>query len=79
MNHSICLDHVIKFVILQPKYGGMIIDIVSGDIKSPGQQAEALDAIKNTVVAILLIVVVGYVHSFLFFCCLTYTLSPCKF
>ncbi|XP_052204453.1 ABC transporter B family member 27-like isoform X3 [Diospyros lotus] len=45
--------------ILIPKYGGMIIDIVSGDIKSPDQQAEALDAIKNTVVAILLIVVVG--------------------
>lgn len=45
--------------ILIPKYGGMIIDIVSRDIKTPEDQAEALDAVKGTVIVILLIVVVG--------------------
>ncbi|GFY84866.1 transporter associated with antigen processing protein 2 [Actinidia rufa] len=45
--------------ILIPKYGGMIIDIVSRDTKTPEQQAEAWDAVKNTVLAILLIVVLG--------------------
>ncbi|CAL5370742.1 unnamed protein product [Camellia sinensis] len=34
--------------ILIPKYGGMIIDIVSRDIKTPEDQAEALDAVKGT-------------------------------
>uniref|UniRef100_A0A5B6ZWT9 Putative ABC transporter B family member 27 n=1 Tax=Davidia involucrata TaxID=16924 RepID=A0A5B6ZWT9_DAVIN len=45
--------------ILLPKYGGMIIDIVSRDIRTPEQQAEALDAVKSTILAIVLIVVVG--------------------
>jgi hypothetical protein len=45
---------------LQPKYGGMIIDIVSRDIKTPEQQSEALDAVMNTILYIVLIVVVGY-------------------
>ncbi|XP_038700102.1 ABC transporter B family member 27 [Tripterygium wilfordii] len=45
--------------ILIPKYGGMIIDIVSSEIKTPEQQAQALNAIMDTVLAILLIVVVG--------------------
>ncbi|KAK3032548.1 hypothetical protein RJ639_036787 [Escallonia herrerae] len=45
--------------ILIPKYGGMIIDIVSRDIRTPEQQVEALDAIKSTIVAIVLIVVIG--------------------
>ncbi|PSS33649.1 ABC transporter B family member 27 like [Actinidia chinensis var. chinensis] len=45
--------------ILIPKYGGMIIDIVSRDTKTPEQQTEAWDAVKNTVLAILLIVVLG--------------------
>ncbi|KAA8547902.1 hypothetical protein F0562_004331 [Nyssa sinensis] len=45
--------------LLIPKFGGMIIDIVSRDIRTPEQQAEALDAVKNTVLAIVLIVVVG--------------------
>ncbi|KAG5227045.1 ABC transporter family member [Salix suchowensis] len=45
--------------LLIPKYGGMIIDIVSRDIKTPEQQSEALDAIKNTILYIVLIVVVG--------------------
>uniref|UniRef100_A0A2N9FGZ9 ABC transmembrane type-1 domain-containing protein n=1 Tax=Fagus sylvatica TaxID=28930 RepID=A0A2N9FGZ9_FAGSY len=42
-----------------PKYGGMIIDIVSTDIRTPEQQSQALDAIKDTILAIVLIVVVG--------------------
>ncbi|KAK3012273.1 hypothetical protein RJ639_012943 [Escallonia herrerae] len=48
---------------LQPKYGGMIIDIVSRDIRTPEQQVEALDAIKSTVVAIVLIVIIGSVST----------------
>ncbi|KAF9663839.1 hypothetical protein SADUNF_Sadunf17G0093700 [Salix dunnii] len=38
---------------MKPKYGGMIIDIVSRDIKTPEQQSEALDAIKNTILYII--------------------------
>ncbi|KAK6255897.1 hypothetical protein SCA6_017202 [Theobroma cacao] len=45
--------------LLIPKYGGMIIDIVSRDIKTQEQQSEALDAIKNTITYILLIIVAG--------------------
>ncbi|KAI9379442.1 hypothetical protein POPTR_017G097200v4 [Populus trichocarpa] len=45
--------------LLIPKYGGMIIDIVSRDIKTPEQQSEALDAVMNTILYIVLIVVVG--------------------
>ncbi|XP_022741632.1 ABC transporter B family member 27-like isoform X2 [Durio zibethinus] len=45
--------------LLIPKYGGMIIDIVSRDIKTPKQQSDALEAVKNTVIYIVLIVVVG--------------------
>lgn len=45
--------------ILIPKYGGKIIDIVSKDIKKPEQREEALDAVKNTIFEIILVVVVG--------------------
>jgi hypothetical protein len=45
---------------VQPKYGGMIIDIVSREIRTPEQQAEALDAIRDTILDIVLIVVIGY-------------------
>ncbi|KAJ4841675.1 ABC transporter B member 27 [Turnera subulata] len=45
--------------LLIPKYGGMIIDIVSRNIQTPEQQSEALDAIKNTILAIVSIVVIG--------------------
>ncbi|KAK6279979.1 hypothetical protein POUND7_020246 [Theobroma cacao] len=45
--------------LLIPKYGGMIIDIVSRDIRTPEQQSDALKAIKDTVIYIVLIVVVG--------------------
>ncbi|XP_010937747.1 ABC transporter B family member 25 [Elaeis guineensis] len=45
--------------ILIPKYGGKIIDIVSRDVREPEQQAEALDAVKDTILDIVLIVVIG--------------------
>lgn len=45
--------------ILIPKYGGTIIDIVSRDIRTPEEQSEALDAVKNTILNIVLIVVIG--------------------
>ncbi|KAK7843064.1 abc transporter b family member 27 [Quercus suber] len=45
--------------LLIPKFGGKIIDIVSGDIKTPEQKAEAYDAVKNTIVEIFLIIIVG--------------------
>lgn len=45
---------------LQPKFGGQIIDIVSGDIQTPEQKSEALNAVKNTILEIFLIVIVGY-------------------
>lgn len=47
-------------IVVQPKYGGMIIDIVSKEIRTPEQQSEALDAIKDTILYIVLIVVIGY-------------------
>ncbi|KAL9269952.1 ABC transporter B family member 25-like protein [Drosera capensis] len=47
--------------ILIPKFGGKIIDIVSRDIGTPDQQAEALDEVKNTILEIFLIVVAGSV------------------
>lgn len=47
---------------VQPKFGGQIIDIVSGDIQTPEQKTEAWDAIKKTILGILLIVLVGYGH-----------------
>ncbi|KAK6928083.1 ABC transporter-like, ATP-binding domain [Dillenia turbinata] len=45
--------------ILVPKYGGMIIDIVSRNIRSPEEQAEALDAVRDTILEVVAIVVVG--------------------
>ncbi|XVF49933.1 hypothetical protein PTKIN_Ptkin04bG0056100 [Pterospermum kingtungense] len=47
--------------ILIPKFGGKIIDIVSGDIRTPEQKAEALTAVRNTILDIFLIVIVGSV------------------
>ncbi|KAL3513014.1 hypothetical protein ACH5RR_025731 [Cinchona calisaya] len=47
--------------LLIPKFGGKIIDIVSGDIQTPEQKSEALEAVKNTILAIFLIVIVGSV------------------
>ncbi|XP_011009263.1 PREDICTED: ABC transporter B family member 25-like isoform X2 [Populus euphratica] len=45
--------------ILIPKFGGKIIDIVSGDIETPEQKAEALHAVNNTILEIFLIVITG--------------------
>ncbi|OAY56968.2 ABC transporter B family member 27 [Manihot esculenta] len=45
--------------ILIPKFGGMIIDIVSRDISTPEEQSLAIDAVKNTILDIVLIVVIG--------------------
>uniref|UniRef100_A0A2C9WB69 ABC transporter domain-containing protein n=1 Tax=Manihot esculenta TaxID=3983 RepID=A0A2C9WB69_MANES len=42
--------------ILIPKFGGMIIDIVSRDISTPEEQSLAIDAVKNTILDIVLIV-----------------------
>ncbi|XP_020095733.1 ABC transporter B family member 25-like isoform X1 [Ananas comosus] len=41
------------------KYGGKTIDIVSRDLREPKEQDEALDAVKNTILEIVLIVIVG--------------------
>ncbi|CAI0453866.1 unnamed protein product [Linum tenue] len=49
--------------LLIPKFGGIIIDVVSRDVTTPEQQAEALDAVKNTILEIFLIVVIGYVTA----------------
>lgn len=46
-------------MVMQPKYGGIIIDIVSRDINNSQQQMEALNAVKNTILQIVLIVIIG--------------------
>lgn len=48
-------------MMLQPKFSGKIIDIVSREVQEPEQKFEALDAVKNTIVEIVLIVIIGYV------------------
>ncbi|GAB2226292.1 hypothetical protein Drorol1_Dr00022094 [Drosera rotundifolia] len=45
--------------LLIPKYGGMIIDIVSRDLTTPEQQSQALSDVRSTILEIFLIVVVG--------------------
>jgi hypothetical protein len=45
---------------LQPKFGGKIIDIVSGDTETPEQKAEGLRAVNSTILEIFLVVIVGY-------------------
>ncbi|XP_028059179.1 ABC transporter B family member 25-like isoform X2 [Camellia sinensis] len=45
--------------ILIPKFGGKVIDIVSRDIQTPQQKDEAWDEVKNTILYIFLIVIVG--------------------
>ncbi|KAI5562403.1 hypothetical protein BDE02_15G051400 [Populus trichocarpa] len=47
--------------LLIPKFGGKIIDIVSGDIETPEQKAEGLRAVNSTILQIFLVVVVGSV------------------
>lgn len=50
-----------EMFLLQQKFGGKIIDIVSGDIRTPEEKDAALDAVKSTILQIFLIVVLGYV------------------
>lgn len=45
--------------ILVPKFGGKIIDIVSGDISSPEQRSQARKAVMSTILEIVLVVIVG--------------------
>ncbi|CAO2818458.1 unnamed protein product [Amaranthus hypochondriacus] len=45
--------------ILVPKFGGKIIDIVSGEISLPEQKSKALEAVKSTILEIVLVVVLG--------------------
>ncbi|XP_061952834.1 ABC transporter B family member 25-like isoform X2 [Populus nigra] len=47
--------------ILIPKFGGKIIDIVSGDTETPEQKAEGLRAVNSTILEIFLVVIVGSV------------------
>lgn len=51
----------------------MIIDIVSRDISTPEEQSLAIDAVKNTILDIVLIVVIGYDHDTMF--CFTLPLA----
>ena len=46
--------------VLQPKYGGKIIDIVSRDVRRPEDKAQALEDVKGTILYIVTIVLVGY-------------------
>ena len=48
------------YFILQPKFGGKVIDIVSGHIETPEEKAEALHEVKSTILHIFVIVVIGY-------------------
>jgi hypothetical protein len=48
-------------VVLQPKYGGKIIDIVSRDVQNPEDKAQALADVNGTILYIVVIVVTGYV------------------
>ncbi|XP_061364922.1 ABC transporter B family member 25 [Gastrolobium bilobum] len=47
--------------ILVQKFGGNIIDIVSGDLRTPEDKDKALNAVKSTILEISLIVVIGSV------------------
>ncbi|KAJ6293859.1 hypothetical protein OIU76_022012 [Salix suchowensis] len=47
--------------ILIPKFGGKIIDIVSGDTETPEQKTEGLRAVNSTILEIFLIVIIGSV------------------
>jgi hypothetical protein len=51
-------------LLVQQKFGGKIIDIVSGDIRTPEDKDAALDAVKSTILEILIIVILGYDRCF---------------
>ncbi|PON69661.1 ATP-binding cassette containing protein [Trema orientale] len=48
---------------LSPKFGGKIIDIVSGVIETPEEKAEALNEVKNTILRIFVIFVIGSIST----------------
>ncbi|KAF7838546.1 ABC transporter B family member 25 [Senna tora] len=45
--------------LLVPKFGGKIIDIVSGDIQAPEDKIKALDDVKSTILYVFLVVFFG--------------------
>ncbi|XP_076914611.1 ABC transporter B family member 25-like [Bidens hawaiensis] len=45
--------------ILIPRFGGTIIDIVSGDLRTPEQKSEAVSEVNRTILGIFLIVIIG--------------------
>ncbi|KAD0410231.1 hypothetical protein E3N88_44316 [Mikania micrantha] len=45
--------------ILIPRFGGTIIDIVSGDLQTPEQKSEAVSSVNRTILGIFLIVIIG--------------------
>lgn len=46
--------------IWQPKFGGKIIDIVSGDTQTAEQKSKALTAVYSTIFEMFMIVLIGY-------------------
>lgn len=48
--------------VLQPKYGGKIVDIVSRDFGTPEQKSKALSELHSTILEIILIVLIGYIY-----------------
>ncbi|CAJ2664671.1 unnamed protein product [Trifolium pratense] len=48
---------------LVQKFGGKIIDIVSGDIRTPEDKDAALEAVKSTILEIFIIVILGSICS----------------
>ncbi|KAL1810760.1 hypothetical protein ACET3Z_020825 [Daucus carota] len=49
--------------LLIPRFGGKIIDIVSRDLQTPKQQSEAWNDVKDTIIEIFLVVVVGSISA----------------
>ena len=53
------------FFTLQPKYGGKIIDIATGEVNTREEKAHALKEVKDTILEIGLIVLIGYAQELL--------------
>nr|XP_043626692.1 ABC transporter B family member 25-like [Erigeron canadensis] len=45
--------------ILIPRFGGTVIDIVSGELETPEQKSEAVSEVNRTILGIFLIVIIG--------------------
>ncbi|KAI3816550.1 hypothetical protein L1987_16251 [Smallanthus sonchifolius] len=55
-----CMILIISLLLtLQPRFGGTIIGIVSGDLETPEQKSEAVSAVNRTILGMLLIVIIG--------------------